>query len=299
MKRILITGGSGFIGSNLKNNLSVSEFQVLTIGRSKSEDISVDLNEPQVAKIIKDFLPDIVCHFASGSNITRAEKDKEKEYKDVVLATKNFLDCFSSLSKKPEKLIYLSSQAVYGVPDYLPVAETHPLVPFTVYGKNKLQAEELIKQSKLNYLIFRVSSVYGKKQNYKKSGVVASFINKMENNQSPIVFNNFNVISDLIYISDVVYVLLKTIKGDIPACNIFNLGSSRSTTLQEVLDVLYKYFPFAPKPKVEKNPVYPDSEHKGLYLDTKKLETHLNWKPKYSIEDGLRDMLENVKSCKV
>ena len=285
-RKILITGGTGFIGSHLKRCLD--DFEVITIGRDKNEDYKIDLSEPGLDGIVKDFSPDIVCHFASGSNILRAEEDKEKEYKDTVLSTKALIQALKKI--KNVTVIYLSSQAVYGLPENLPVSEMHNIKPISVYGKNKLEAEEIIIQSDLNYLIFRISSIYGPIQDYKKSGVVAKFINWMGNNKPPIVFNSFNLFSDFIYINDVVNAIAISIQKGIKN-ETFNLGSGKATTLKEVLDILYKYFPGAPKPKLETNLLYPHKEYKGLYLNIDKIKSTLSWNCKYNIEDGLNEML--------
>lgn len=288
-RKVLITGGSGFIGSHLKRYLDNFDFEITTIGRNKNEDYKIDLSNPELADLLKNISPDIVCHFASGSNILRAEESKEKEYKDTVLSTKSLV---TTLEKgKAVTLIYLSSQAIYGLPENLPVAETHSKNPISVYGKNKLEAEEIITKSNLNYLIFRVSSIYGPLQDYRKSGVIAKFINWMKNNESPVVFNSFDLFSDFIYIDDVIHAIGTSIQKNIKS-EIFNLGSGKATTLQEVLDILYKHFPKAPKSKLETNLLYPHKEHKGLYLDISKIKSTLNWDCKYNIEDGLREMLD-------
>ncbi len=289
-KRILITGGSGFIGSNLKELLG--DFEITTVGRNKNEDYNIDLSDSKLEDIIKDFSPDIVCHFASGSNILRAEKDKEKEYKDTVLSTQSLIKALDKFKKVT--VVYLSSQAVYGLPESLPIAETHSTGPISVYGKNKLETEKIIIQSNLNYLIFRISSIYGFGQDYEKSGVIAKFVNWMKRNESPVVFNSFDLFSDFICINDVVKAICTSIQN-IEKRNIqneiFNLGSGKATTLKEVLDLLYEYFPSVPKPKLETNLLYPNKEYKGLYLDIDKIKSKTNWSPQYSIKDGLKEML--------
>ncbi|MBI3591834.1 MAG: NAD-dependent epimerase/dehydratase family protein [Candidatus Melainabacteria bacterium] len=295
-KKILITGGSGFIGSNLKNNLSNCDLSVLTVGRGEKEDCKIDLRDPRFKNIIEDFLPDVVCHFASGSNIMRANENKEKEFNDSVLSTESLNKNLSQLKSKPEKIIYLSSQAVYGLPECLPVPESHATHPKTIYGENKLKAENVIIKSSLNYVVFRISSVYGPMQDHQKSGVIAKFINRMKNNQSPVVFNSIDLYSDFIYVDDLVSAIVKVILNDPQVKNkIYNIGSGKPTTLKEILDILYEYFPHAPEPEFKTNALYPDKEQKGLYLDVKKIQTELNWVTKYSIEEGLRLMVKNIK----
>ena len=289
-KKVLITGGAGFIGSDVKNTLSKSDCEILTVGRNKKEDYEIDLQNLRLEKIISDFSPDIVCHFASGSNIQRAGEDKEKDFTDTVVSTQNLINC---LFKKPVKIIYLSSQSVYGFPEYLPVSEVHPAKPVTIYGENKLKAERLIIQSKLNHVIFRVSSVFGGGQDYSKSGVIAKFISRMKNNQSPLVFNSFDLFCDLIYINDLTSAIVKAIDKESIKNEIFNLGSGKSMTLKEILDILYKYFPNAPRPELIKNSFYMDKKEKCLYLDITKAQTKLQWSLKYSVEDGLKEILQS------
>ena len=296
MEKVLITGGSGFIGLEVKKAFSDFGLEVLTVGRSEKEDFKSDLQEGKVKNILKDFLPDIVCHFASGSNITRANKNKEKEFNETVLGTDCLIKILKTLAKKPKTFVYLSSQAVYGLSETLPVSESHPTCPVTVYGENKLKAEKLIVESGINYLIFRISSVYGPMQDPNKSGVVAKFVNKIKNNQSPIVFNSIDLYSDFIYISDVVSAIVKAVReNNGPRSEIFNLGSGKPTTLKQLLDILYKTFPMAPKPIFEVNSLYPNKDEKGLYLDITKIQTQLQWSCKYDIEEGLKLMIENNK----
>ena len=295
-KKILITGGTGFIGSNVKNNLSNYDFSILTVGRSEKEDFKIDLCDPKFKNIVEEFLPDVICHFASGSSIMRANENKEKEFNDSVLSTEALIKNLSYLKSKPEKIIYLSSQAVYGFPEYLPVPESHPTHPSTIYGENKLKTEDVIIKSSLNYVIFRISSLYGLMQDHRRSGVIAKFINRMKDNQSPIVFNSIDLYSDFIYVDDLVSAIIKVILDSSQIKDkIYNIGSGKPTKLKEILNILYKYFPHAPEPEFETNTLYPGKEQKGLYLDVTKIQTDLNWTTKYNIEEGLRLMVENVK----
>lgn len=295
-KRILITGGTGFIGSIVREKInSELDCEILSIGRGQGEDIKIDLNS-DLENTFKDFLPDIVFHLASGSNISKAEENKEKELHDVVHGTESLIKELTKLKFKPKKIIYLSSQAVYGIPKSLPVVESHVTSPITVYGKNKLEAEKIIVNSGLPYVIFRVSSVYGASQNPEKSGVIAKFINKLKRNESPTVFNSLELYSDFIYVDDLVRAVSVLAGENSNVTNqIYNLGSGKPTTLKTILEILYKYFPSAPAPIFAENSLYSTKEYKGLYLDISKIQSQLKWNCKYNIEDGIRLTLENIK----
>ena len=108
MKKILITGGSGFIGSSVKNALLSLGFELITVGRSEKEDHKLNLNNTnELSKIINNFTPDIICHFASGSNIARASENKEKEFSDTVVGTESIVKVLLDQKTKPEKLVYV------------------------------------------------------------------------------------------------------------------------------------------------------------------------------------------------
>ncbi len=294
MTKILITGGSGFIGLSLKESLKNLSCEVITIGRSENENIRIDLSSNKLKNILADFKPDVICHFASGSNIARANENKEKEYSDTVFATENLMKSIKEINLKPEKFIYLSSQSVYGVVEDLPISELHSTKPVTVYGENKLKVENILRDSELNYIIFRISSVYGPQQNHLKSGVIAKFVNNLKNNKSPIVFNSIDIFSDFIYIDDVVSAITKAIFEKNIKNEIFNLGLGKPTTLKELLDILYTDFPLAPGPEFQNNSLYPNKEQKGLYLDINKIQKSLNWTNKYTLEKGLKQMLTGL-----
>lgn len=291
-KTILITGGTGFIGSAFQSKIAdkKDKYKLVSIGRGAKENINLDLSNHKLSDVVKEIAPDIVCHFASGTNIARAEENKEKEFKDTVLATKKLLQIISKLNQKP-KFIYLSSQAVYGQPEYLPVDENHSTNPTTYYGESKLQIEKLIVNSGIDYAIFRVSSVFGQNQDYKKSGVIAKFVNKLKNNESPFVFNSFDLICDFIYVNDLVKAVYQLIEKKFIWNEIVNLGSGVPVTLKEVLDILYSYFPNAPKPVLESNELYINKQHKGIYLNISKIQSLIGWKCEYNLQDALKEML--------
>lgn len=299
-KKILITGSKGFIGSTFLKFLDKSKFEIVTLGRNNKEDLHFELNSALLANdVLKEkitkFSPEYVFHFASGSSVMLADKNKNNEYENAFLGTDSLIKVLSTLKVKPERIVYLSSQAVYGLPKYLPLDELHETLPVNVYGENKLKTEKVLLESGLEYVIFRVSSVYGPFQDPHKSGVIAKFINRMQKGQSPIVFNSLELIGDFIYVDDVASVLVGIIKNDFTYRNeIYNLGFGKPVALKNILEILYKYFPNAPQPILQVNKLYPSKKEKGIYLDITKLQSHLGWRAKYNIEEGLKLTAENA-----
>lgn len=288
-KKVLITGSTGFIGSHVRYALESAGYKTYGLGRGSKEDFTLDLSSKDLNKVLKEISPSIVFHFASGSNIARANEEKEKEYTDTVTSTENLITVLKNQSNKP-KIVYLSSQAVYGIPLFLPITEDHQTIPKSIYGENKLKAERIISDSGLKYLIFRVSSIYGPNQDFKKSGVIAKFINKMKNNISPIVFNSFDIASDFLYVKDLANALVKTTSDNYNLNGIYNLASGKPTTMKELLNTLYEYLPNSPKPVLESNSIY---LNKDIYLSVDKLKSDTGWSSKYSLKDGLNDMFHS------
>lgn len=298
-KKILITGSKGFIGLAFLRLLDKSKYEILAIGKNKEEDLNLKLDSSSLENSflkekVAEFFPDVVFHFASGSSIMTANKNKDEEYEYACLGTGSFVKMLTSLKVKP-LIVYLSSQAVYGTPKYLPVDEIHDTLPTTIYGKNKLESERILLKSGLKYLIFRVSSVYGPSQDPNKSGVVTKFISRILNNQSPVVFNDFELFGDFIYVDDVAEVLVKTLTGGFALTNqIYNLGLGKPVTLRNILNILFKYFPDAPKPMLEVNNLYPAKKEESIYLNTMKLQKHLKWEARFNLEEGLRLTIEKT-----
>jgi len=289
--KALITGSTGFIGSHVKSALELSGYKVFGLGRGSKEDFILDLSSKDLNNTIEEISPSLVFHFASGSNIARANEEKEKEYFDTVTSTENLLNSLKNLPNKP-KIIYLSSQAVYGIPKSLPITEDHKTAPKSIYGENKLKAEKLIMESSLDYLIFRVSSIYGPSQDYKKSGVITKFIHKMKTNEAPIIFNSLDICSDFLYVKDLASALVKATSSQYDIRGIYNLASGKPISMKDLLDALYEYFPNAPKAVLESNNVYLSND---IYLSADKLKLDMNWSCKYNLKGGLNDMFQTVK----
>jgi len=165
--KILITGGGGYVGSNLVDFFDKSGalvYPAVTKPAGDRKKIKLDIREKaQVEKIVKKIVPDIVIHTAALSNLGACEKDQKLAEKINYFGTKNLVDAVTRYSKT--KFIFFSSDYVFdgAKGNY---KETDKPSPLTVYGKTKLAAEEYIKLKLKNYIILRTANVFGRGGNF-------------------------------------------------------------------------------------------------------------------------------------
>jgi len=217
-KRILITGGAGFIGSHLKKRLDIEGLDY--------DEFSYENGDLSDKKAIDKFPKyDIIFHLASGLP-QRGFKEFEK---DVVIM-KNLLNY---CKKNSSRLIFTSSCAVYGKVKINPVGEETKIDPRNEYGKSKAEAEKLFLQSGVKGVILRLFNVYGFGQ-YEKF-IIPLLLKSCKKNE---VLLTRGAKRDFVNIIDVVEALLKAAKIELENTEVFNIGSGEEHSLDEILDII-------------------------------------------------------------
>ncbi|SDF79661.1 UDP-glucose 4-epimerase [Thermoanaerobacter thermohydrosulfuricus] len=234
-----------------------------------------------------------MIHQAAQIDVQKSIDNPVFDAKVNIQGTVNLLECCRKSGVK--KIVYASSAAVYGDPEYLPIDEKHKVNPISYYGISKHTPEyyfEIYRQLYgLKYTILRHANGYGIRQDPKgEGGVISIFIDKMLKGERPVIFGDGNQTRDFVYVKDVAKAnLLALEKGD---NEIINISTNKPTTINELVDIVNKIMGTSLKP-VYAEPRKGDIVHS--YLDNKKALEVLEWKPEYNLEEGLKETIEYYK----
>jgi|APSaa5957512493_1039668.scaffolds.fasta_scaffold39151_1 UDP-glucose 4-epimerase len=296
-----ITGGAGFVGSNIAKLLIKQGHDVIIIdnlhtGKKKNiaeildqvKFFNVDIRDyKKIEKILNSV--DGIFHEAALT-IVQESFSKPKEYHDVnVVGTENIL----KIGKKFDiKIVFASSSSVYGNVKSIPITENFPCHPINPYGQTKLDDEFLAeKYSKdgLKVIGLRYFNIYGRGQTGTYAGVITKFMNQLENCKSPMIFGNGKQLRDFIFVEDVAEANLEAMKSSVKF-GFFNIGTGITTTIKDLANLLTKLH------NLQLEPEYLPSlkgDVQSSQSDIELSSNSLNWKFKTSLEDGLRKMLKN------
>jgi len=301
--KVLVTGGAGFIGSNIADLLIENGYEVVIVDNlstGKEEFINKkaifykkDITDDDLCEIFKKERPDYVIHQAAQIDVQKSIANPVFDAKVNILGTVNLLECCRKSDVK--KVVYASSAAVYGNPEYLPIDERHRINPISSYGISKHTAEHYFEVYSqlydLKYTILRYANVYGIRQDPKgEGGVISIFIDKMLKGERPIIFGDGKQTRDFVYVKDVAKANLLALKrGD---NEVVNISTNKPTSINELVEIMNKIMNTSLKP-IYTEPRKGDIIHS--YLDNKKALEVLGWTPEYSLEEGLKETIEYYK----
>ena len=296
-KSVLVTGGTGFIGSHLVEALKdACEVIVLSRGRKMEgiKTINADLrDENNLCKEIGNLGIDIVFHLAG--NVKLPGKDTAEEHLEINAAgTKNLLE--ACRKKDIEKIIYSSSMSVFGNPLYLPVDEKHPKIPKSFYGISKLLGEIYCNEYHdfydLNTIILRYSDVFGPRQ--PMVWVTSIFINNALNNKPLQIYGSGKSSGDFVYIKDIVNANIIAASPKKAVGEDFNIGSGEETTIEELAYTIKNL-----TGKGDISYVSEKQDKRRMFVfDISKAKKTIGYAPQYTLEAGLLEQIEYMYKIK-
>lgn len=307
-KRVVITGGAGFIGSHLVDALQAMGNQVTVIDNlssGKSENLRVNSNLTFIEGDVRDInlvkkitkKSDIIFHLAEyipNSNYGPGHVIKysvEDPYTNLDICVKGMLNILECAKQSTTKIVYTSTAAVYGEPFEIPVKETALPNPLSPYGVSKLAAESYCKVYSQMYdmpiTIARLFNVYGPRQ---KKYVMYDILRKLKCDDSKLeILGNGDQQRDFIYVKDVVEGLITLSVIEEGCGNIYNMGTGISTSIKQLIECMINI--------LDVNPIinFTDQTWKGdiyaLIADTKKIND-IGIFPKYGVKEGVKELIK-------
>jgi UDP-glucose 4-epimerase len=306
MKKVLVTGGAGFIGSNLVRAYLNDGYEVVivdNISTGKIENVpsgvtfyEEDIRSQQFIEIVKKEKPNLINHHAAQIDVQYSIHHPVEDGSINILGTLNVLEAARILKEEMDiSLIYASSAAAYGDPAYLGIDEQHPIQPMSFYGVSKYVPEFYLQIYHdlygIPYSIFRYANVYGIGQDPKgEGGVISILVDKIVTDSLFTIYGDGEQTRDFIFIDDVVTANL--LASNEPINNVCNISTNTNTSLHQLLQIAEEIT----QRKIET--VYEEDrpgDIKHSYLLNKEAYQLLNWKPQYSLEEGLAKTIQYYK----
>jgi len=301
MVKSLVTGGAGFIGSNLVDQLVKKKHKVIVLdnfstGRRSNLSHQIEKN----VKIIKVDISnniyldkyfkgvDYVFHLAGIADIVPSIENPNKYFKSNVVGTLNVVQAAKKANIK--KLIYAASASCYGIPDKFPIKENAKINPMYPYAFTKWQAEELIMHWAKIYnfpaISIRFFNAYGPRS--RTSGAYGAafgvFLAQRLANKPLTIVGSGNQTRDFIHVYDLVSGIIKAALSK-KAGKIYNIGSGKEVKINKIIKLIG-----GKKVHIPKRPGEPNRS----LADISKIKKDLDWQPKIKIEEGIKNLLSKI-----
>ncbi len=304
---ILVTGGAGFIGSQIVDAYIEKGHDVVIIDNMSTgvreyinpnaKFYKMDICDEGISEVFKEHKIDIINHHAAQIDLRKSVDDPKFDIQVNVTGSVNILQ--NAIKYKVKKVIFASTGgAIYGEHDYFPADEEHPVRPYAPYGINKMTVEKYLYFYNhvygLNYIVLRYANVYGPRQNSKgECGVIAIFVDKIISGEQPLINGDGKQTRDYVYVQDVVKANVLAVDAKGPAT--YNVATTRETDVNYIFDRINHY---AGTNFEEKHGPAKLGEQMRSVLSFEKISSELGWQPEMDIESGLKATTEYFRDHK-
>lgn len=302
--KILVTGGAGFIGSHVVDALVKKGDEVVIIdnfsaGFEKNINPAATLYrlsicDTAIEKVFEREKPQVVIHLAAQTSVMRSVTDPTFDAGVNILGSLNVIS--NCVRSGVHRIVYSSSCAVYGTPEYLPVDENHPVKSLSPYGISKHTVEHYLYQNHilngLSFIALRYANVYGPRQNPRgEGGVVAIFAGKMLEGEQPTIYGLGDKSRDYVYVDDVVRANIIAAESD--ETGIFNIGTGKEILDQMVFELISRECNYNGSPfyGAERS-----GEMKRMCIDNSRAVKKLKWNPNVHVREGITRAIAYYKN---
>jgi len=301
-KKILVTGGAGFIGFHLTKKLletgaDVTIYDNMSNAKpenvrdnSKAKFVKGDILDPNKLNNLPTF--DLIYHLAAQVVVPYSMENPTEDFETNARGTLNVLE---KARKDKARIIFSSSAAVYGNPEKLPTPEDYGFHPFSCYGLSKVVGEEYCQIYTLQYglkvTIVRFSNVYGSRCH----GVINDFMDKLKKNPGKLeIIGTGQQSRDFVHVSDIVDALVLA-AGENAIGKTYNLGFGETIKIIDLAKMMLKILNLTNKTYITTTNQSWQGDINTIWFDITKAKTELAWTPKIRLEDHLRTLIAERK----
>ena len=305
-KEVVVTGGAGFIGSNLCRTLleqgaKVTAYDNMYSGKMEFikdlldkglNFVQADIRDPEaLEKATKKC--DKIFHLAAQTSVPFSMENPQEDCEINVIGTLNVLE---AARKADVRVVFASSCAVYGNPEKRPTPETYPTNPIAFYGLSKLLGENCCRFHQATYGLevvrLRIFNVYGPNCH----GVMYDFLKKLQKNPNKLeVLGTGRQSRDFVYISDMVNFLLKAATSPQAPGEAFNVGTGTTTSVAELADMIIEILELKDVEVSFTGGQAWEGDMDITLADNSKAVNKLEWRPQVSLKQGLKKLISSGK----
>ena len=305
MTKILVTGGAGFLGSHVVDDLVAKGHDVLVVDYLSTGTPSnlspnvkfadLDVADGAFVSLAKSFNPSVISHLAAQASVPVSMSDPILDAQVNILGGLNV--CQAAVEVGCQQVIYINTGgALYGEPDYLPCDEEHPVRPVSAYALSKWTSEcyfRMILPDSIPLKVLRLANVYGPRQNpHGESGVIAIFAKKMLDGDAVRIFGDGEHMRDYLYVDDFVEAHDMAMNHD--ESIVVNVGTGGGTSVNQVFRHLQTLTGYDP------SPIYAAArpeDVRHIVLDPSKAKRMLGWEPRVGLLQGLEKTVAYIRSA--